>query len=1135
MKLLKPASFLGSPEWMDPQRSRGFALVVTLSLMILLTVIAVGLLSLSSISLRSSSQEEARQAACANARMAVMMAIGDLQKQLGPDTRISATADQMAGTDPFVSRAPQNQRHWACAYQAWPAALPSEKRPTPVFLQWLVSGDPLKLKDTSYAEKSISGNSTDSVEIVTVKSVGASGDTVKVPLIRQAATKGLGNNLAWWIGDEGVKAYAPSTPSPPNNGTSSQRLVMQAAPHFGLEVMAAGAQKPFGDFDHESLQNQKLVTWQQTSFAASSPAANKPLFHDVSVQNRGLLTNVRGGGFRQDLSMILGAPQGAIPRQALYNVGNRGGINLAELWPYHNLWTQLKTGGGSYTSGGSIPGGATYLQQETTLSNMMSDPYYTKKQPVFIRFQQLLSFLAKPKTPATNPPTYELGIVVDPIITVWNPLDVPLSLEGSFASIKYFALPYDLDVTCNGVRHNVSMGRIFGQSAGFNFVTMRVGNTGSGSGNSPLVLKPGEVMTFSQKSAPTTPAYNSGQQVDAKPGFVYDTTSGGFFYPYRRTSGNSLVSGPGNTTFDYSVKPNTDKTLGSFYPSAHNIYYKFDSPGGGESRSVGYFTINTRITASDPEYLPFFDKIESSPSLRLSELPTKRPFMIFNFLAKTEQEAENPGRFLSRFNPHAIRLDFYDLSQSELRMMPFEIKTRQITSVFGMDKVVGETQSNGNSYFGGGWTAEFGTNNVIAFSVPRQAPISLAAFQHALGNGFPVEAGGRVNNNTVDYMYPLIGHAIGNSLACSLLAPNTTEGTLGGARPLADHSYLANQALWDDYFLSGISPQTAAVFDNKRDQKTVARDFLNGSAPLPVKAYKPNPAASQVNEILDKLFSGSSPAVGAERLPASLIAVEGMFNVNSTSVEAWKALLSSLRHRDVMGQGPLGGDESVTAGGETAVASLLTPVNKKVQTSASGDLSPEGFYAQWSGVRMLSDTEIEALAKAIVIEVRKRGPFLSLADFVNRRVGTDKNLAVSGAIQSALDSDSVTINKAFRTGDRASKGSEEGLAFPEAERGAAAHGIPGYVKQADILTPIAPMLSVRSDTFTIRGYGETTDASGKVIAKAWCEAVVQRNPGFVDPGDEATTPLDQLKSQVNKTFGRRFEIVVFRWLSPSEV
>ena len=70
----------------------GFALVVTLSLMILLTVIAVGLLSLSAISLRQSAQTDPLAVAQANARMALMLAIGELQHSLGPDTRVSANA-----------------------------------------------------------------------------------------------------------------------------------------------------------------------------------------------------------------------------------------------------------------------------------------------------------------------------------------------------------------------------------------------------------------------------------------------------------------------------------------------------------------------------------------------------------------------------------------------------------------------------------------------------------------------------------------------------------------------------------------------------------------------------------------------------------------------------------------------------------------------------------------------------------------------------------------------------------------------------------------------------------------------------------------------------------------------------------
>ena len=73
-------------------RDRGVALVVTLSLMILLTILAVGLLSLSTVSLRSSAVGEAEARASANARMAVMLAIGEVQKNAGDDRRITADA-----------------------------------------------------------------------------------------------------------------------------------------------------------------------------------------------------------------------------------------------------------------------------------------------------------------------------------------------------------------------------------------------------------------------------------------------------------------------------------------------------------------------------------------------------------------------------------------------------------------------------------------------------------------------------------------------------------------------------------------------------------------------------------------------------------------------------------------------------------------------------------------------------------------------------------------------------------------------------------------------------------------------------------------------------------------------------------
>ena len=85
-------------------RNSGFALVVTISMMVLLVLIALAMLSLSTIELRASQNGRALGDAQANARVALMLAIGELQQHAGSDMRVTANADILDASYPSRSR-----------------------------------------------------------------------------------------------------------------------------------------------------------------------------------------------------------------------------------------------------------------------------------------------------------------------------------------------------------------------------------------------------------------------------------------------------------------------------------------------------------------------------------------------------------------------------------------------------------------------------------------------------------------------------------------------------------------------------------------------------------------------------------------------------------------------------------------------------------------------------------------------------------------------------------------------------------------------------------------------------------------------------------------------------------------------
>ena len=133
----------------QPPGARGFALVATLSLLVLITLLVVGLLNLSVNSQRGASQSAARTRAQANARLALMLAIGELQKQTGPDTRVTASAEIVDADSPPLTgvwRSWEGADHeMAGAFAGRPIApdYGSKKKPAAAggrFLTWLISG-----------------------------------------------------------------------------------------------------------------------------------------------------------------------------------------------------------------------------------------------------------------------------------------------------------------------------------------------------------------------------------------------------------------------------------------------------------------------------------------------------------------------------------------------------------------------------------------------------------------------------------------------------------------------------------------------------------------------------------------------------------------------------------------------------------------------------------------------------------------------------------------------------------------------------------------------------------------------------------------------------------------------------------
>lgn len=426
---------------------------------------------------------------------------------------------------------------------------------------------------------------------------------------------------------------------------------------------------------------------------------------------------------------------------------------------------------------------------------------------------------------------------------------------------------------------------------------------------------------------------------------------------------------------------------------------------------------------------------------------------------------------------------------------------------------------------------------IVLFDVPRSETgvISIGQFQHAKLSEFIWHPSYAVGQSLVDPRGPA-GKSAGLTRT-SPLFKDSTEASAGGfsieaigysidAQRAANREAWAHQgrAIFQDY------PATDnLVYDLSYEVNRTLWDafFLSGADQKRAEAFVSDPRANPLPNGRLRLFPKTGNATTATDLrdlhrAASRLVVDGAFNVNSLSAEAWKAVLCGAR--------------AASPDGKLRFPRVLSAPGK-AWTSGS---SPTDASA-WNGERVLTDEEIDRLAKAIVVEVRKRAPFLSLADFVNRRLADDATGRM-GPLQAAIDA--AGLNSAFDSAYPLNNSkSLPDYSHPDQIRDATrleqtlkpaskAWGASAFLTQGDVLQVIGPMLNARSDTFIIRGYGDAADSSGTIRSRAWCEAIVQRTPEPLKPDLSGLNSADAGKPN---DFGRRFVVKSFRWLKREEI
>ena len=1136
-------------------RRGGFALLITITLLAFLVLLLVSLATLTRVETQVAANGMQLAQARSNALFALNLALGQLQKYAGPDQAVTARADINTAVNtgnPFWTGVwDATPRDSAGAVLATPTHNPVTAPPPVAPMVWLVSGNEANGTAVTPAAAAVADPAAGNDNVWLVRKVLGQDLAAQLPDYPQDGRVKLAKTLiqvpagqipgfaaasstptpvgayAWWVGDEGIKAKINLT-DPYRAATADPETAWRrsAASRPGLEMLTASELKTAFTATTDAFETKRasLLAYQQLPMLSADLATATGVtqsgryFNDLTTTGYGVLADTLRGGLRRDLTRgLAGTPAAGstaaselgdttavftlptpgpygrtarLPTNAVWTPStlSDGGTNNGEphapTWSEVRAWCNIRAVG---NSGAIDPVSGPLV---STTRNGITCPTTTGHaiMPVVVMLELGYGLDVGADS--------KYRVMMRPRVVLMNPYNVALN-RATYSVIYQSYVTSNSDLTFTmALDATHSSNQAYFLTSGAGLITPNpINGVRQLSFNVTDSFGPGEVRIYSLPASAADIQVNNGV-FDLEPGLSTNraylatgTSAPGWYDPSQR---NLISVTWAKIPADHpriSIALGASNTTTVAVPSITDRYIQTDSSvlyglSGGKPNPVAKLDTDQ---ARQLRTIRFTLRHAGLDLLTHGNGSMAAEGEIGGNLAS---DTTSGARFLIDDNPRGIvsqRLGGRD-----------NVANYAITTLKGAGYTEVDYDVSGGTTFAfwGGSTKDdgFGTTHAVLFDVLRQNEeiVSLGRL-------------GQVNWG-VDGKHP--AYPLGNSFASVFYNYNTP-----------DFGYALNEALWDRFFLSTLPASLATRPANLPDSRLHFHD----------------PAGSSTDIT-------SLEGVNGYPLAATRLVVDGAFNINSTSVEAWTTFLGSVQAADYA--------YATRSSNRTDSTVRAFPRLQSMHDPDPTSAGQAGNMYEWTGYRQLNATQLGALATQIVAAIKARArPARSLAEFINRDLSqpaTDTRNQM-GVVQAAID---AVVNT-----DKPSSGGP-GLADlpglntakivpvtfsladnPDAARGRIrSAGAPGFLLQSDLLAPLAPSMSARSDTFRVRTYGEMRNpVTGEINGRAWCEAVVQRIPEFVG-GEAAELRLgDSALGTASKTFGRKFVVTQFRWLSPDEI